>query len=85
MIKVGITCPNASGMCDGRLAIGVGSTTLGNTRFLVRGGSRATIKIKGSANAIKKAVRRKKVTVIAFSRDNAGTATLTTKSVKFRG
>jgi hypothetical protein len=85
MIKVGITCPNASGMCDGRLAIGAGSTTLGNTRFLVRGGSRATIKIKGSANAIKKAVRRKKVTVIAFSRDNAGTATLTTKSVKFRG
>ena len=40
--------------------------------------------MRATARGIKAARRRKKVTVIVLSRDNAGTAAITTKSVKFK-
>ena len=64
--------------------MGVGSLTLGNTSFLLRGGKSATLVIKSSVKGLKAAKRKKKVTVIVLSRDNAGTAVITTKSVKFK-
>jgi hypothetical protein len=83
-VAVSITCPVAAGLCDGRLGIGVGSSTLGNTSFLVNGGNRAVIRLRGSATTIRAAIKKKKVTVVVLSRDNAGTAALTSKIVKFR-
>jgi hypothetical protein len=84
IVAVSITCPVAAGLCDGRLGIGVGNATLGNTAFLVNGGNRAVIRLRGSAKTIKAAIKRGNVTVVVLSRDNAGTAALTTKVVKFR-
>jgi hypothetical protein len=63
--------------------VGVGATTLGNSAFLIRGGKTLTIRLTVSASALKKAVKAKKVTVVVLSRDNAGTAALTQKSVNF--
>jgi hypothetical protein len=84
IVSVSISCPPAAGLCDGRLGIGVGSATLGNTAFLVNGGNRAVVRLRGGAKIIKTAIKKKKVTVVVLSRDNAGTAALTTKVVKFR-
>jgi Right handed beta helix region len=84
IVSVSISCPAAAGLCDGRLGIGVGNATLGNTAFLVNGGNRAVIRLRGGAKVIKSAIKRKKVTVVVLSRDNAGTAALTTKVVSFR-
>jgi hypothetical protein len=83
-VSVSITCPAAAGLCDGRLGIGVGKSTLGNTSFLVNGGNRAVIRLRGGAGVIRAAIKQKKVTVVVLSRDNAGTAALTTKVVSFR-
>jgi hypothetical protein len=84
IVSVSINCPLAAGLCDGRLGIGVGNLTLGNTAFLVNGGNRAVIRLRGGAGVIRTAIKKKKVTVVVLSRDNAGTAALTTKVVKFR-
>jgi hypothetical protein len=84
IVSISISCPSAAGLCDGRIGIGIGNTTLGNTSFLVNGGNRAVIRIKGTAKAIRTAIKKKKVTIVVLSRDNAGTAALTTKAVKFR-
>src|SRR4051794_30941766 len=84
IVAVSITCPVAAGLCDGRLGIGVGNSTLGNTSFLVNGGNRAGIRLRGGASVIKTAIKKKKATVVVLSRDNAGTAALTTKVVTFR-
>jgi hypothetical protein len=84
IVSVSISCPVAAGLCDGRLGIGAGATTLGNVAFLVRGGNRAVIRIMVGAKSIKTAIKKKKVTVVVLSRDNAGTAAFTTKLVKFR-
>jgi hypothetical protein len=84
IVSVKISCPTAAGLCDGRLGIGVGKLTLGNTAFLLRGGNSATVRIKVNAKALKAAKKKKQVTVIILSRDNAGTAAVTTQSVKFK-
>jgi hypothetical protein len=83
-IFVRVRCPAAAGLCDARMGIGVGTLTLGNTSFLLRGGKSATLVIRSSAKGLKAARRKKKVTVIVLSRDNAGTAAIVTKSVKFK-
>ncbi|MEA2389299.1 MAG: hypothetical protein QOG41_2072, partial [Thermoleophilaceae bacterium] len=84
IVSISVSCPNAAGLCDGRLGLGVGSSTLGNTAFLVNGGNRAVLRLKVSAAGLKAAIKKKKVTVVVLSRDNAGTAAFTTKVVKFR-
>jgi parallel beta-helix repeat protein len=84
IVSVSISCPVAAGLCDGRLGLGVGASTLGNVAFLVRGGNRAVIRIKVTAKGLKTAIKKKKVTVVTLSRDNAGTAAFMTKLVKFR-
>jgi hypothetical protein len=83
-ISIKLRCPTAAGLCDGRVGVGVGKTTLGNAPFLIRGGKSLTIRFTVSANALKKAIKAKKVTVVVLSRDNAGTAALTQASVKFK-
>jgi hypothetical protein len=84
IVSVSISCPTAAGLCDGRLGIGSGNATLGNVSFLVQGGSKAVIRLRFTKAGVKRAVKRKKVTVVVLSRDNAGTAALTTKVVQFR-
>ena len=84
VVAVSISCPPAAGLCDGRLGIGLAATTLGNAAFIVRGGNRSIVQIKVGAKGLKAAIKKKKVTVVILSRDNAGTAALTTKVVRFR-
>jgi hypothetical protein len=83
-ISIKLRCPKAAGLCDGRVGVGVGKTTLGNKAFLINGGKTVTIRITVPAKALKKAIKKKKVTVVVLSRDNAGTAALVSKSVKFK-
>lgn len=82
-MTIGISCPQAAGVCDGRLRLAVGRITLGNGSFLVNGGQKASVRVKVAAKSLKAALK-KKVTVLAFSRDNAGTAAFTTQVVAFR-
>jgi hypothetical protein len=82
-VNVSISCPKAAGLCDGRVRLAVGKSTRGSSSFLVNGGRNAVLRLRLSAAAINSAIRRKKVNVSVFSRDNAGAATLTQKSVKF--
>jgi hypothetical protein len=83
VVSVAISCPQAAGVCDGRLKLSVGATKLGAATFLVNGGKHATIRIKVTAKSLKAAIK-KKVTVAAISRDNAGAAAFTTQIVAFR-
>jgi hypothetical protein len=83
-VSVRIVCPKPAGLCDGRLGIGVGRTTLGNTSFVLSGGRTGTVRIKVKSKALKRAIKAKKATVIVLSRDNAGTAAITTRVLKFR-
>jgi hypothetical protein len=83
-VSVKLVCPKPAGICDGRLGIGTGRTTLGNVTFLINGGKSRTLRIKVNAKALKAALKAKKVTVVVLSRDNVGTAALTTQVIKFK-
>jgi hypothetical protein len=83
IVAIKVSCPKPAGLCDGRLGLGIGPKTLGNTQFLVRGGSSRTLAVKVTKAGLKLARKTKKVTVIILSRDNAGTAATTLKVLKF--
>jgi hypothetical protein len=50
----------------------------------VRGGKSGRVRIKLTSAGLKLAAKKKKVTVIILSRDNAGTAATTLKTLKFK-
>jgi hypothetical protein len=83
-IAVKLSCPKAAGLCDGRLTLKAGRTTLGRKTFLLDGAKRGTVKVKVSKKLLKKAAKAKKVAVSVFSRDAFGKASRTSASLKFR-
>jgi hypothetical protein len=83
-VTVRFACPKPAGLCDGRLGLGIGTKALGNSPFLVRGGTSGVVTIKFTRAGLKLAAKKKRVTVIVLSRDNAGTAATVTGSLRFK-
>jgi hypothetical protein len=83
-ISVKLRCPASAGICDGRLSVTVGRTSLGGLSFLVAGGKTLTLKFQVPQKLLTLAAKKKKVAVNVFSRDSAGTASLITKKVTFK-
>jgi hypothetical protein len=82
-LAIRVRCPTPAGLCDGRLAVSAGRIVLGRAAFVIRGGTIVPVRVTVSQAVLKRVANKKRVTVSILSRDNAGTAALTSKNVKF--
>jgi hypothetical protein len=86
VVSVPISCPAGSGLCEGVVTLTNGRTLLGSKRFVFRGGRNGNVSVRLSSTALAKVRSRKVKTarISVFSRDLAGDATETVKSVSLR-
>ena len=81
-VSVSVSCPRANGLCEGRLNLTKGGKTIARQSFLVRGGRTTTVTFTLSKKAYKALKKSQSVKVDSFSRDLAGAASETSKSLK---
>lgn len=74
-VRVRVKCPKASGNCDGNLRLVKGSRTISRKHFTIDGGKSETVRLK-----VKPALTTSRFKLVALSRDDAGTASRTTKA-----
>jgi hypothetical protein len=86
VVSVPITCPAGSGLCEGVVTLTNGRTLLGSKRFVIRAGRNGNVSVRLSSTALAKVRSRKIKTarISVLSRDLAGDATETVKSVSLR-
>ena len=80
-VSVGVTCPRANGLCEGRLSLLKGSKTIARQSFLIRGGRSGKVTFTLSRKAYRALKKSQSVKVGSFSRDLAGVASEGTKSL----
>ena len=86
IVKVRVSCPRESRLCEGTVALRRGKSTLGTKKFVIRGGRSAVVRVKltkKARKAIKKAAKR--VSVSVFSRDLDGDASQAARKLRLRG
>jgi hypothetical protein len=86
VVSVPISCPAGSGLCEGVITLTNGRTLLGSKRFVFRAGRNGNVSVRLSRAALAK-VRSRKIKnarVSVFSRDLAGDATESVKTVTLR-
>ena len=75
-----VTCPGRAKSCDGRVRILNGQRIVGETPFLIDGSHSQTLTV----NLGRRLHGRKRLRVVAYSRDANGIAVQTAKSFTFR-
>lgn len=84
VLSVRLSCPTGAGICDGRLTLKAGRTTVGRGTFLIQGGRNATVRVKLSRRSLAVANRRTRLRVDVFSRNQGGDASQATANLAYR-
>ncbi len=85
VVSVSVRCAKASRLCQGVVYLKYRKRTLARRAFLIRGGRTTKLNVKLSKRAIRRLGRSKKrIRVNLFSRDGAGIASTSTRTVILR-
>ena len=83
-VSVSVSCPRANGLCEGRLNLLKSGKVISRQAFLVRGGRTSTVTFTLSRKAYRALKKSQSVKVDSFSRDLAGIASESSKSITLK-
>jgi hypothetical protein len=86
IVRVPVSCPSGSGLCDGVVTLTSGRTVLGSKRFVLRGGRSSQISVRLSRSVLARVQSRRirSARVSVFSRDLDGDASEAVRTVRIR-
>ena len=83
-VSVSVSCPRSNGLCEGRLNLIKSGKIIARQAFVVRGGRSGKVTFSLSKKAYAALKKSQRVKVDSFSRDLAGAASTSSKSLTLR-